>query len=322
MSLVLCAFLLLAPVTRALNFSQQYTYGPIPLKPDATLSYNIDFSAEKITFALNVSAPETLAGITQTTWLGIGISEPSSGSMLGSDIVTAQFDADSCQITDRHVPFAAFPLIQSVPGSQAVFPHPDECQDDGSWALVNCQRDVQNGIMVLEVEKSFQANDDQDRAVGPGEQNVIHAYGTRFQYHDARRGSRRIALYNEDATVTPFDQQINLPDDITSTDVIVASNFTVPRDTTIYACTAVKLDVGGPGSRKALVGSEPILEADGDSRVHHMLLYTCRDSEYFRMFKETARCDGDDNPLANPENACTNLVAGCKLHGHYHNNGT
>jgi hypothetical protein len=44
-------------------------------------------------------------------YVAIGFGEPTSGSMLGADIVTASVsDAGAIQIDDRYVPFVAFPF--------------------------------------------------------------------------------------------------------------------------------------------------------------------------------------------------------------------
>lgn len=62
-------------------------------------------------------------------WMGFGFGEPSSGSMLGADLVLASLSDGAVKVSDTHVPFSAYPLTQApLPFPEASRRHPGlEC---------------------------------------------------------------------------------------------------------------------------------------------------------------------------------------------------
>lgn len=246
--------------------------------------------------------------------------------MLGADIVTAQFSpsqVDECTIVDRHVPFVAYPLLESTADSQSVFPEPDDCQGDGSWVLVRCERDSESAEIVLEVTRSLDAHDTQDRNITEGLNSVIYAYGQNFQYHGSRRGSQRVKLYTTESGETPGDKLLTdtpqLPDDVEGSFEVLATNYTVPSASTagtIYSCTSSVFDLGANGKRM-IIAAEPVLNSTIDM-IHHFTLYLCSGKEYADKVKSTVECTTDfDNgitgPIGNPEAKCHTLIYVCKL---------
>lgn len=293
--------LLLSPII-ALRRPTGYSSGPLPFNPTTFLYHSTNLTSRTLSLALfiNISIP-----LSTPAYLALGISEPTSGSMLGSDIFSAEFASNatkSCKTKDRYVPFSAFPL--GVPPS--VFPLADDCQADGSWQLVRCARDPSS--LLLEVVRPLDKHDDQDRAIRPGANAVLYATGQRtFTYHGDSRASQRVVFYGGGDSVPP------LPDDVDGSVDVRATNFTVPNVETTYACTAVEIETGD-GDRM-IVAVDTLLDAKMDM-VHHLTLYLCRGGDYAPQIAETAVCTGGgtvSGPLGNSDAGCATFVGGCTL---------
>lgn len=308
--IVFCGLLL---VTTVQGLSRGYDRST-PLSDKVVLSWTLDNDARRISLALTVTDPTVLSK-KGASWIALGVSEETSGSMLGADIVNADFGPDmldNCTIADRYVPFAAYPIGDRTPSAADVFPEKDDCQTDGSWRLVSCTRNPENGTATLEVERALDANDDQDRDIRPGDQAMIFAYGgSTFQRHGKERGSSRVVLYNEDGSY-PSKGISPLPKDVSFTFDFQATNYSVPSaNVTTYACTSVVLPLPASGKR-ALVAVDPIIKStSGDNKAHHLLLYACEDTPYAKQFTKTGYCQ-DEGP-GSPRSRCTALLYGCKL---------
>lgn len=235
--------------------------------------------------------------------------------MLGADIATAEFsNRTACTFTDRYVPFVAYPLFESVPGSSSVFPLPDDCQDDASWVLLRCERDSSTGQMLLEVSRTLDAHDTQDRAVVEGVNSFIFAYGDGFKYHRGRRGAADVVFY-ENGAVVEDGGDVKLPEDVDGFFDIRATNFTIPNDKpTIYACTSNVFELDGREERM-------IIAADyftNTELVHHLVLFICSGEEYAAKVKDTVECSSDPtngiNGVRSPEAQCTTFVLACELY--------
>lgn len=311
-------FALLATLTKA-KLTIEYDQGPKPLGSPADLSWSIDSDANTISFGLEVS--DAILRGNGTMWVGIGVGEETSGSMLGADILTAEFNAtelNKCTIMDRYVPFVAFPIGEE-PG---VFPEQDDCQ---SWTLESCSRDPQRGTITLEVYRPLSSGstsrggsrllailDNQDREVGSGVQSIMYAYGNgNFAYHTKNRGTMRMVLFNDDFTY-PTGTILPLSDDVTFNFSIVATNYTVPPKTT-YACTSALVPLLKSGKR-FMVAADPIIRStSGANKAHHLIAYACSATEYGRNFLNgTAECGSSGGPT-NPDAKCKAFLYGCKL---------
>eukprot|EP00737_Agarophyton_chilense_P000431 gb/GEZJ01000482.1/.p1 GENE.gb/GEZJ01000482.1/~~gb/GEZJ01000482.1/.p1 ORF type:complete len:829 (-),score=96.89 gb/GEZJ01000482.1/:2346-4832(-) len=301
-AVLLLSFICVLCGSNALALSRKYDFGPIPLSDEANLFYNIETESSTAAFALVVN--DSLIGTNSSNWIGIGISEPTSGSMLGADIVTAEFSpgqTTECEMTDRYVPFYAFPLIDSISDAPSAFPLPDDCQNDGSWTLVSCQRIAGKGQMIFEVERSLDAHDDQDRHIPPGPNSVIYAYGSAFAYHGSRRSSTRIILYEEDGTLDAGMDEKPLPDDVDGSIDVIATGYMVPNDkATTYACTSNVIRME-PGEKRMIVAAEPILNATVSAMVHHLTFWLCRGEEYARLTRNTVECTTGDSEIPGPQ---------------------
>lgn len=284
------------------KLSKTYQRGPIPLSPTAHLSWSVDFDKREISFALRVS-DDALKNTSSNAWIGIGLGEDVSGGMLGADIFTAEFAPDimnRCTVKDRHVPFAAYPLKSGI----GPYPVEDSCQSDNSWYLVSCVREAK-GMLVLEVKRPLKAITNQDRAIAPGEQVMMFAYGGAvFKYHKANRGSSRVVLYQKDDTLPPENVKlVPLPIDVEDNFTIRSSNYAVPNATT-YACKSALLPVP-KGKKRYMVAADHVLNSvKGQNMVHHFVVRQCRDTASTRKFLKTKEC---------PEGAGSVAADGCSI---------
>eukprot|EP00170_Pyropia_yezoensis_P005634 contig_22877_g5650 len=142
----------------------------------AILSWTLTPTA--VRFGLVVT-DEGLYGANTTTaataaWVGLGVGEPTSGSMVGADIVTAEFSGPTaCTLVNRHVPSVAVPLGSST-GGDGIYPHPDAPCAAESWSLVSCAVDAAAGTVTLEVDRPLAPADAaQDRPIVVAAEAVI-----------------------------------------------------------------------------------------------------------------------------------------------------
>lgn len=161
-------------------------------------------------------------------------------------------------------------MNENVNGAPAAFPLPDDCQDDGSWTLLRCERDLSTGEMILEVSRPFDAHDTQDRDIVEGPNGSIYAYGGNFQYHQGNRGAADIVFYEKGKEVVDDPNEVHLPDDVDGFFDIRATNYTIPNTKpTFYACTSKPFELDGRNERM-------IIAADYLSNtklVHHLVLF-------------------------------------------------
>lgn len=311
----LFSLILLSSQLHGLTPSRPYAHGPVPFDSTASLFYTLNLSNASISFALVVTDPAVISsdsGPFSRNWLGLGVSEPISGSMLGADIATVDFLPDgSCKLTDRHVPFFAFPLNEPGGSTGSIFPLEDDCQNDGSWTLISCEK--AGGSILIELQRGLAAHDTQDRAIvkAEGRNAMIYAYGSFFGYHGSRRGAMDVDLFKTKGSVTKDE----LPSDVDGSVEILATNYTVPATKeTIYACQSLRVDLTGV-EKRMIVAAEPILHSTV-IMVHHITLYLCSSEDYARKTRETIECttsnNGIDGTVASPQSRCSTFVFGCK----------
>lgn len=291
----------------AVLLSRVYRSGAIKLTDTTTLYHDVNPSADVAHFALLVNDSREVT--TGNNWLGIGIGETESGSMPGSDIVTAQFDAnilDECTITDRYVPHVGTPLLQPP----VVYPHADDCAES-DWVLVGCMRDPVEGIMLLEVRRPLSVIDErQDRVITSGPTAILHAYGDRFGYHGIYKGSTKVTLYSDNDDDAP---PTGLPKDVNGHVEVRAGTFLIPPRDVTHACTSIEFQFENDASRM-IIAAEPVINDMTNTFVQHMSLFLCSGSQYASATKQSTICDDREpfGPLGNAAAECSALVYSCK----------
>lgn len=303
---------LLTPSDAAENgqLLRSYRNGPINLTENAEFYFQFEPSFNRIFLGLVIKDSSVVSS--SENWLGIGIGEAFSGSMLGSDIVTAHFLADihdTCKVVDRYVPYVANPTSSSP----SVFPLPDECKES-DWLLISCSRDVDQGVMVLEVRRPLTVDDDrQDRPIAAGLNSVLHSYGAGpFAYHGPKRHSTKIKLFSFNREESSYSLN-GLPSDVTNHVEVRASSYELPSTLTTVACTATRIPLE-VDEQAMIVAVEPIINDESTSMIRQIILMLCNDESYAGALSSTTVCESNPaGPLGNPEAGCSSFVYACKF---------
>lgn len=312
LSLLLCILLSSLICTNAAVETKQltrtYRNGPINLTTHAKFYYQFEPSFNRIFLGLIINDSDVITS--GENWVGLGIGEPMSGSMFGSDIVTAHFTNgmfDTCRIVDRYIPFVASP-ISNAP---SVFPFPDECETS-DWLLISCKRDMELGLMTLEVRRPLTVEDDrQDRPIPAGLNSFMHAYGADFGYHDARRHATRIKLFSFNREESSYSLN-SLPSDVTNHIEIRATTYRVPKATT-RACTAMRVPLK-EDEKVMIVAAEPVINDESMPIIRQIVVMMCSGADYASELNETVLCDDKPaGPLGNPRANCSSFVYACKF---------
>lgn len=216
-------------------------------------------------------------------WVGLGIGEPTSGSMVGADIVTAEFGSDpaACTLVNRHVPSVAVPLDSST-GGDAIFPEPDAPCAGETWRLSACAVDAAAGTVTMEVDRPLAAaNAAQDRPVVAGRNVLMYAYGDGFGYHGGRRHGTEVDLTKSGGQAVAtggLAASGQLPADATASQLLTVPPYTISAERTDYACFSFEVELGaGPGGGRQIVAAEAVIDAASEAGklVHHFVLLSC-----------------------------------------------
>ncbi|GAB0493948.1 hypothetical protein MMPV_005236 [Pyropia vietnamensis] len=303
-----------APLRRA------YTASTRLPGPGASLHWSLQ--VRSIDLALVISAPNVVTRNATALWVGFGIGDPSSGSMLGADIVTAEFPAGAaaggssgsgsngsgsadgrrgrdmaCALVDRHVPMVSYPLDSSV-GGDAVFPVPDDCPDKESWVLAACAVDSSAGTLTLEVSRSLAAPDPaQDRTIVAGRNILMYAYGDGFGYHGAARQTFEVDLVKgkgkEDAILSgDLFSTGGVPADADGEVLLTMPNYAVSNNETDYGCATFELPPPPSGREVQVVAAEAVIDTTtaGGRLAHHLVVLSCVKTPLFDEFKAGRSC--------------------------------
>lgn len=273
--------------------------------PTATLHWTLRPST--IDLALVITAADVVTANASALWMGFGIGDPASGSMLGADIVTAEFGEGApgggggggaaCKLVDRHVPMVAYPL-GSANGGDPVFPDADDCPNKQSWVLAACAVDPAAGTLTLEASRSLAAPDPaQDRDIVAGSNLLMYAYGDGFGYHGAARQTVEVDLAAP-ARGAPAVQTGDLastdrvPADADGAVLLSMPNYSVSTNRTDYGCATFDLSPPPPGEVLQVVAAEAVIDlaTAGGRLAHHLVLLSCTKTPLFDEFKAGRSC--------------------------------
>lgn len=263
------------------------TYGAsAELEPSvASLHWTLNDSA--VLLGLVITDAAVVTANATALWIGLGIGEPTSGGMLGADIVTGEFDASgqTCRLVDRHVPSVAYPLGSTAGGGRGAYPVPDDCGTKSTWALIGCAVEPATGTLTLEVSRDLAAGDPaQDRSIVAGRNIFLYAYGDGFSHHGARRKSVAVDLTETGPAATGdagLAESGRLPSDVVTSQMLTMPNYVIPTNRTEYACASFTIDLppagaGGAG-RRQVVAAEAVVDKTtvAGQMVHHFLIFSC-----------------------------------------------
>lgn len=195
-------------------------------------------------------------------WMGFGFGEPSSGSMLGADLVLASLSDGAVKVSDTHVPFSAYPLTQAP----LPFPEADDIQD---WSALGGKQTDDGMVVVL--QRKLDTGDNQDRAVSLEKgTRVLFAYGfgNSPAYHGGNRGVAKINFGKV--------KQVQIPSDADSFFDVVAPDVVLPDGVSdSYLQYAMDLGDNFPD----IVGADFNVVSPSPHFVHHIILYDCGTSD-------------------------------------------
>jgi DOMON domain len=191
-----------------------YMFSPSDPVFGVAVHYRIDEDAQRIHLALAVRA---------VGWFGIGFAE--TGGMQGADMLIFE-SRQPDDILDAHV------LTQRVPVL-------DECQD---WVLTSSQIDLEEGFMMIEVNRALDTGDLQDRrivndtdlTVAP--HNIIAAWGDEVEhsYHGLSNRTRTAIRWHRDEPDPNVEFQRYVTEHAEGSFILGVSNYTIPNVTTTY----------------------------------------------------------------------------------------
>lgn len=200
-------------------------------------------------------------------FMGFGLGEETSGSMLGGDIVTVRINNGKLIVEDRNVPFDSYPIDNYSPS----FPSLDHCQD---WQPVSVEMKSNSWSAI--VKRKLKTNDHQDRDIFPhGAQRVIYAWSI---------GAENVEYHGEHRGATSVDFSTNAPQDVPiPTDAAVELNLTMgaykiqTKSDTYYICKGFDIAklVDIKNKDRHIVRIEPLIQPGNEKYVHHMLLHDC-----------------------------------------------
>jgi len=263
-----------------------------PLDETATLSWTL--TATDVRFGLVVTDAAVVNG--SAVWVGLGVGEPTSGSMLGADIVTAEMTGDgACTLTNRHVPSVAIPLDSAV-GGDAIFPVPDEACAAPAWTLAACAVDAAAGTVTLEVDRPLAAaNAAQDRPIVAGRNVLMYAYGDGFGYHGGRRHGTEIDLTSTGRVAVSAGSLAEsglLPADVSATQRLSVPAYPVSPNRTDYGCSSFEIELGPGAAGRQIVAAEPVIDLTtaAGKLVHHFIVLSCERDEVWTAFVGGGDC--------------------------------
>jgi hypothetical protein len=248
---------------------------------DVRAQWSVDPGAGSVTLALS--------GSVGGGWMGLGLGESSSGSMIGADIVTARFEGGQPVVEDRFVPWQAYPFApfdgrlfspslpaEGVATSPSLFPSLDESLGGrGSWEVLSGAQE--GGCSRVVLRRALVTGDVHDRPFTPGAaQVVLWAYGggSAVSYHGASRGVLSIDFGAGSAQAPPA--AVSCANCYTAE--LLMSNYSVPVQETTYACQSFEFPGAGAGDAHAIAFYPRI---DNAEVVHHILVHSCANDAYF-----------------------------------------
>jgi len=243
----------------------------------------VEFSSE-ISFGIQwkILGDELLLGLSanHTGYLGFGIGEPTSGSMIGADILTVSVNNEGKAIADdRFVPWAAFPFANSgytwynesgevsINTFPSLFPVLDS---SNQWELISGE-EIDGCIRVV-VKRPLVSCDENDRDIVLGQMSrILWAFGDddSVAYHSGNRGITAIDFSSSSEIITPSCEDGDSSCHIVALKV---NNFELNPQGTNLACKSFRTADLIPDSdtKYHITGIVPMIDAV--KYVHHIII--------------------------------------------------
>ncbi|XP_062515676.1 DBH-like monooxygenase protein 1 homolog [Corticium candelabrum] len=238
------------------------------------LCWKVDWSDRSITFSAKVAT---------TGWIGLGFSP--TGFMPNSDVVIGWVKNGQGYLKDRFATARSQPPIDDIQNVRL---------------LSFSQAD---GMTTLEFKRDLEACEPKDRSIEEGTTRVIFSYNpndpaseTAVDKHTfAGRISVNLLSGTGNVEPAPLEQDHKTFD-------VLNHNVSVPAEPTTYWCTPYKLPQ--LQNEAHIIRFEPVVQANHEELVHHILIYTCFDviAPYLNISWD---CD-------NPPDFLPDLVQACR----------
>lgn len=243
---------------------------------DSEVEFWLEWRVDGGDVVIGLSANDTVG------FLGFGLGEVTSGSMVGADIVTAFISDGSLVVEDRFVPWAAFPFSSNDPLSTdrsaddyfnyeeatnvdigaSLYPELDGVND---WTAVDSEE--ADGCVRMTMRRAAVSSDLNDRDFTLGSvQPVLWAFGASnaVEYHHANRGTVGIDFSSDGADVT----EATCPDCVVLN--LTMNEAAVPAQETSYFCQAFDMTALTGGVDMHAIAVYPDIDT---AYVHHILVH-------------------------------------------------
>jgi len=238
------------------------------------LYWNVSTENKEINFTVEAKT---------TGWIGFGISS-GQGKMKGADIVIGWVKDGKAYFKDRHADGYVMPEVDS----------------EQNYQLISLTEE--SGKTTMKFSRKFDTCDSEDNTIEAGTTKVIFAYhpddpsseNSILGHNLNNKGSRSILLLNS------LEKIPTLPSD-TETFDILHDKIAIPKERTSYLCTA--FEIPKFNETHHMIEIEPVIQADHEGVVHHMLLYECSDTFPDHHLNYTGHCYASNMPPAVKE--CT-----------------
>ncbi|KAK9701645.1 hypothetical protein K7432_011622 [Basidiobolus ranarum] len=282
------------PVSSANVELSKYTSSVVLMPDKYTIHWRVDQQSQppSITILLQVKT---------TGWVGFGFSDPATGGMPGSDIVTASTTKNDTYfttvLTDRYA-------------VKKDDPPPDNCQS----YTPNFGYQTTDGQTMVEFTRPLNTSDPQDRVVTSGSVSIVYAFGddgmTDVSYHGNNRGYTEVTFYSGNST----DASNLVPD--AQTFNYTTAPFKLSAEPTLYSCTGFVFDplANSTNTTGHITAVSPII---GSEYVHHLLVFVCPNDDFFKKVQNNPTVCASSNPNDTTEGmtGCYGLVYGWAIGG-------
>mmetsp|Transcript_17059 Transcript_17059/g.22328 ORF Transcript_17059/g.22328 Transcript_17059/m.22328 type:complete len:615 (-) Transcript_17059:1887-3731(-) len=245
--------------------------------------YYLSYTVDKVEKVLVIKVVAKTTG-----WIGFGFGEPTSGSMIGADIVTASVDDSRgfVEVKDWFVGWSAYPW-----NSDSLYP----VQDPGESDWVALSGYVKDGWTTVILKRSLSTGKEDDRDIVPGKMKIIYAYGygSEVSYHGLNRGSAEVDFMSPPAS---FEAPLDTHGNWTLT-MNKFSSFSRHSPTT-YVCKSWELPTD---KERHITAINVKLDERTGQFAHHLVLHICN-RNVVSLWPTAKQCE---TPTAS---ACTTLL--------------
>lgn len=229
-------------------------------------------------------------------WIGFGLSEPSTGSMIGSDMLVSEVTGGG--VGPR--------IVRDMYATEFAWPSEDACGQD--WELLAYESDVTSTY--LEVARLLDTGDvAQDRAIVPGPMKIVFAWGAGnvVSYHSGQVGAHTVSFIEPSPAGTSL---VALPGDAYAVAVAMVEVPVAAGRDYAYYCKSFELPLAA--QQHHVVQVDLIADPNTAHVLQHLNLYICDNSTALgdNYVLKYAGVGGECSvpALGNPASGCHSLM--------------